>query len=143
KDKGVMDSIRNRTGAYASVRDNVTGLFRESRLSDYFGLENRSRHMVNLRIAYRFVPWDVTANIRVNYRGKYGFVDRNNNRFLDRYDTFVAGHCLVNAGVEKKLMKQHLSVQLTADNIADHTDRLMPGQPGRVLLMGLTYRFYN
>ncbi len=143
KDRGVMDSIRNGTGAYASIRDNATGLFRESKLSDYFGLENRSRHMANLRVAYRYTPWDMTANVRVSYRGKYGFVDRNNNRFLDRYDTFVNGHFLVNAGVEKKLMKQHLSVQLTADNMMDYTDRLMPGQPGRVLLLGLTYRFYK
>ncbi|SJN22769.1 TonB-dependent receptor; Outer membrane receptor for ferrienterochelin and colicins [Sphingobacterium sp. JB170] len=143
KDKGVMDSIRNSTGAYGSVRDNATGVFRDSRLSDYFGLENRSRHMANLRVAYRFAPWDITANIRVNYRGKYGFVDRNNNRFLDQYDTFVNGHFLVNAAIEKKLIKQHLSLQLTADNITDYTDRLMPGQPGRVLLMGLTYRFYK
>lgn len=143
KDKGVMDSISNGIGAYASIRDNATGLFRKSKLSDYFGIENRSRHMANLRLAYNYTPWDITANIRVNYRGKYGFVDNNNNRFLDQYDIFVAGHFLVNAGIEKKLMKQHLSVQLTADNIMGYTDRLMPGQPGRVILLGLKYRFYK
>ncbi|WP_223150978.1 TonB-dependent receptor [Flavobacterium ajazii] len=143
KDRGVMDSISNGTGAYASIRDNATGLFRKSRLSDYFGIENRSRHMANLRAAYNYTPWDITGNIRVNYRGKYGFVDSNNNRFLDQYDIFVKGHFLLNAAIEKKLMKQRLSLQLTADNIMDYTDRLMPGQPGRVLLLGLKYRFYK
>lgn len=143
KDRAVMDSISNGTGAYASIRDNATGLFRKSKLSDYFGLENRSRNMGNLRIAYNYSPWDVTANVRMNYRGKYGFVDNNNNRFLDEYDIFVDGFFLFNAGIEKKLMKQHLAVQLTADNIMNYTDRLMPGQPGRVLLIGLKYRFYK
>lgn len=143
KDKGVMDSIRNGTGAYASIRDNATGLFRQSKLSDYFGIENRSRHMANIRLAYSYTPWDISTNVRVNYRGKYGFVDSNNNRFLDQYDTFVNSHFLVNAGIEKKLMKQRLSIQLTADNIMNYTDRLMPGQPGRVVLLGLKYRFYK
>lgn len=143
KDRGVMDSISNGTGAYASIRDNTTGLFRKSRLSDYFGIENRSRHMANIRAAYNYMPWDITGNIRLNYRGKYGFVDSNNNRFLDQYDIFVDGHFLLNAAIEKKLMKQRLSLQLTADNIMNYTDRLMPGQPGRVLLLGLKYRFYK
>ncbi|MEL1254142.1 TonB-dependent receptor [Flavobacterium sp. DGU38] len=143
KDRGVMDSISNGTGAYASIRDNATGLFRRSKLSDYYGIENRSRHMANLRASYSYIPWDISANVRVNYRGKYGFVDNNNNRFLDQYDIFVAGHFLVNAAIEKKLLKQRLSVQLTADNIMNYTDRLMPGQPGRVVLLGLKYRFYK
>lgn len=143
KDRGVMDSISNGTGAYASIRDNVSGLFRKSKLSDYFGLENRSKHMANLRLAYNYTPWDITGNIRLNYRGKYGFVDSNNNRFLDQYDTFVDGFFLLNAGIEKKLMKQHLSIQLTAENIMNYTDRLMPGQPGRVVLLGLKYRFFK
>ena len=143
KDRGVMDSIRNSTGAYAYVRDNASGLFRESRLSDYFRLENRSRHMANARIAYHYSPWNISANIRVNYRGRYAFGDRNNNRFIDPYDTFVKGHFLVNAGIEKKLLKEKVSIQLTADNILDYTDRLMPGQPGLVILAGISYRFYK
>ncbi|MFD2940251.1 TonB-dependent receptor [Flavobacterium notoginsengisoli] len=143
KDRGVMDSISNGTGAYASIRDNATGIYRKSKLSDYFGIENRSRHMANLRAAYTYEPWDITGNIRINYRGKYGFVDSNNNRFLDQYDIFVDGHFLLNAAIEKKLIKERLSLQLTADNIMDYTDRLMPGQPGRIMLLGIKYRFYK
>lgn len=142
KDKGVMDSIRNGSGAYASIRDNATGLFRKSTLPDYFGLENRSRHMANLRISYSYTPWDINASIRINYRSKYGFSDSNNNRFLDRYDTFVKQHYLMNVSMEKKLLQQRLSLQLTADNIMGYTDRLIPGQPGRILLLGIGYRFY-
>ncbi|WP_437919339.1 TonB-dependent receptor [Sphingobacterium sp. LRF_L2] len=143
KDKGIMDSIRNGTGNYAFVRNNATGEDRASALSDYFGLENRSRHMANFRVFYRYSPWDISANIRVNYRGKYAFGDANNNQFIDPYDTFVHGYFLVNAVLEKKLIKQRLSIQLTADNIMDYTDRLILGQPGRVLLLGLSYRFYR
>lgn len=143
KDKGVMDSIRLGKGAYSHLYDPKTGMDRESKLSDYWGIENRSRHMANLRVAYRYPLWDLNTNVRLNYRGKYAFDDLNNNRFIDPYDIFVKGHFLLNASVEKKLMNQRLGIQLTADNIMDYVDRLMPGQSGRVLLLGLSYRFYK
>ncbi|WP_243732524.1 TonB-dependent receptor [Pedobacter metabolipauper] len=143
KDKGVMDSIRLGKGAYSRVLDFKTGMDRPSKLSDYFGIENRSRHMANIRMSYRYPLWDLTASVRLNYRGKYVFDDLNNNRFADPYDTFVSGYFLLNAALEKKMMNQHISIQLTADNVMDYTDRLMPGQSGRLLLLGLSYRFYK
>lgn len=143
KDKGVMDSIRNGIGAYARILDFSTGMDRRSKVSDYWGVENRSRHMANIRASYRYPLWDITASVRLNYRGKYAFDDLNINHFADRYDTFVNGYFLLNAALEKKILNKHLSMQLTADNMMDYTDRLMPGQLGRVLLLGLSYRFYK
>jgi len=144
KDLSVIDSIK--TGHYPynqNIHDAATGNSYAPKPSDYWGIENRSRHMANFKAFYNYRPWDASLNIRINYRGKYPFGDRNGNQFIDRYDTFVNGFFMFNAAFEKKLMKQHLSIRLTADNIFNYTDRLMPGQPGCVLLAGLTYRLYK
>ncbi|WP_175635841.1 TonB-dependent receptor [Pedobacter ghigonis] len=144
KDLSVIDSIK--TGHYPynqNIHDPATGKSYPPGTADYWGIENRSWHMLNVKAFYNYRPWDASINLRVNYRGKYPFGDRNGNQFIDRYDTFVNGFFLFNAAVEKKLMKQHFSIRLTADNILNYTDRLMPGQPGRVFLLGLTYRLYR
>ncbi|MEE1896968.1 TonB-dependent receptor [Flavobacterium rakeshii] len=144
KDLSVQDSIRAGNWPYnQNIHDPVTGNSYPPKVSDYWGIENRSRHMYNLRAFYLHKPWDLSANIRVNYRGKYPFGDRNGNHFIDRYDTFVQQYYLVNATLEKKIWKRHLSIRLTLDNIFDYTDPLMPGQPGRIVLAGLSYHFFK
>lgn len=143
KDQSVKDSIATGNWPYYNLRNPATGETFTSKPSDYWGIENRSRHMANLRLFYHYRPWDLGLTFRVNYRGKYPFEDTNSNYYIDRYDTFVDGFFLFNASVEKKLWKQHLALQVTAENIADYTDYLMPGQLGRVILVGLTYRFFK
>ena len=143
KDRGVMDSIRGGGYPYNKVRNSNTGETVASKVSDYIGLENRSRHMANVRVFYEYTAWGINATFRVTYRSKAGYDDANNNRFLDRYDTFIAGYAMLYASLEKKCCKGHLSVQLTADNLMNYTDMLMPGQPGRILMAGLKWRIFK
>jgi outer membrane receptor for ferrienterochelin and colicins len=144
KDRGVIDSIKAGTGNYAQVYDTDTRQVRRSKVSDYFGLTNRSRHMANVKFTYEYEPKGITGTFRVNYRGKYGFQEANlSNQFLDPYDTYVSSFFLLNASVQKKLMNNHFSVQLTADNIMNYRDQLMPGQSGRTVMLGLNYRFFK
>lgn len=144
KDRSVEDSIRVGHFPYnQNIHDATTGTSYAPKPSDYWGIENRSRHMGNLRAFYVYRPWDISINARLSYRGKYPFGDLNGNQFIDRYDTFVNGYFLFNGAIEKKLLKQHLSLRITADNIMDYTDRLMPGQMGRIILAGLSYRFFK
>lgn len=143
KDRGVMDSIRAGGYPYNKVRNSNTGETVASKVSDYIGLENRSRHMANVRVFYEYAAWGINATFRVTYRSKAGYDDANNNRFLDRYDTFIAGYAMLYASLEKKCCKGHLSVQLTADNLMNYTDMLMPGQPGRILMAGLKWRIFK
>jgi outer membrane receptor for ferrienterochelin and colicins len=143
KDRTVIDSIKAGTGAYARVYNPNTSESRRSTVSDYFGLTNRSRHMANIRFSYEYEPKAITASFRVNYRGKYGFSESNrNNGFLDPYDTYVDAFFLFNASVQKTLLNKHFAIQLTADNILNYRAELMPGQPGRMILVGLNYRFF-
>ncbi|PZR20393.1 MAG: TonB-dependent receptor [Flavobacterium psychrophilum] len=144
KDLSVKDSIRAGRWPYnQNIHDPATGNSYAPKVSDYWGIENRSRHMFNIRAFYTYKPWDLSANIRVNYRGKYPFGDRNGNHFIDKYDTFVAQYYLINAAIEKKLLQRHLSLRISVDNLFDYTDPLMPGQPGRIILAGISYRFFK
>lgn len=142
KDKGITEQIEQGEYPYNKIRNSNTGETRNSVKSDYIGLENRSRHMLNANFTYR-APWNMTVSMRANYRSKYGWGDDNNNQFLDQYDIFVRGFVLVYSSVEKRLMKDRLSVILSGENLFNYTDPLMPGQTGRTLVAGLTWRLYK
>lgn len=141
KDRAVIDSIAMRSPRYDTVRSFPT--LRASTSKDYFGLPNRSRHMANVQVFYEIKPLGLNCSIRASYRGKYGFLDTDNNGFIDPYDVFVKGYTLLNVSVQKKLWKEKLTLQVTIDNITNHTDYLMPAQPGRLILAGATWHFFD
>lgn len=144
KDLSIKDSISAGKWPYSqNIHDPATGNSYKPRPSDYWGIENRSRHMANVAVFYNYSPWKLNANIRINFRGKYPFGDRNGNQFIDKYDIFVQDYWLTNASLEKQLLRDHLRIRLTADNIFNYTDPLMPGQPGRIILAGVSYRFFK
>ncbi|RFS24790.1 TonB-dependent receptor [Chitinophaga silvatica] len=138
KSKDVEDSIRNKSGAYSKVRGE-NGI-RTATINDYFGLPNRSRHMANLQVFYTYRPWGIVASVRGTYRSKYGFLDIDNNGYIDKYDVFVKGYTLLYFSVQKSLIREKLSVKFSIDNLTNYTDYLMPAQPGRVLMGGVSYR---
>ena len=143
-DKGVVDSIKNGTGLYALVYDIRTNEQRKSTRKDYFGMSNRSRHMANVKISYSHERSGYSGSFRVNYRSKYGFMEDNRaNLFLDNYDRFVSSFFLLNLSVQKTFYNKHLQLQVTADNLMDYRDQLMPGQQGRAILAGVSWRFFK
>ncbi len=87
--------------------------------SDYFGLENRSRHTINFKMFYEIPKWDANANLRVVYRSRFGLTDRNGNDLLDDLDnSFVAGYALVNFAFGKTFYKNY-QLQFGANNLLD------------------------
>lgn len=143
-DRGVIDSIRADQGLYGQIYDTKANQLRRSTRSDYFGLANRSRHMANIKFTYEQEKSGLSGSFRVNYRSKYGFMDANRaNNFIDTYDTFVSGFFLFNVSVQKTLYHKHLSLQLTADNLLDYRDQLMPAQQGRAIIGGATWKFFK
>jgi len=140
KDKTIEDEIREGGKYYAPLFDPKTGYVNYTpSAKDYWGLENRSRHMFNLRAFYTYQPWNLSGNVRVNYRGRYPFADRNNNGYIDRFDTFVRGYYLLNAGLEKKLMNNKLSLRFNAENLLNFIDPKVPSQAGRLFFAGIAY----
>lgn len=141
KDLSVLDSIRIGNYPYNQYNNARTGEYRRSKASDYWGIEDRSRHMANLKLLYEYRPWQTSINVRANIRGKYPFQETNGNQFIDNGDKFVPEHTLLNVTIEKSLWNRRLTLRLIADNLLDFTSRYMLGQPGRVILGGLSYRW--
>lgn len=141
KDRDVIDSIKAGTGSYGTIRNPLTGAERRSVTGDYFGLIQRSRHQVNLRVFYSLPVQGLSASVRVNYFGRAPFADQNGNGFVDQYDQFVPGYALVSFGVEKDVLRGRLSVQAGVDNIGGYTNALLPGQWGRQISGGLRWKF--
>ncbi len=142
KDLSVVDSIRAGNWPYSqNIHDPATGNSYPPKPSDYWGIENRSRHMANVRATYQLEPLKTNLSLRANYRGKYPFMDANLNQFIDRFDLFVPHHLLLNATIEKKMLNEKLTLRLTADNILDFTSMYMPGQPGQLFITGISYRW--
>lgn len=140
KDLGVLDSIRAGRYPYNQYNNARTGEYRKSETSDYWGIEDRSRHMANLKMLYECRPWQTSINVRANIRGKYPFQETNGNQFIDDGDKFVPEHTLLNVTIEKALWNRRLTLRLVADNVLNFTSRYMLGQPGRVVLGGFSYR---
>ncbi|AWX43919.1 Vitamin B12 transporter BtuB [Flagellimonas maritima] len=115
-DKDKEDAIEN--GEVFARDPETLETFQLSR-SDYFGLENRSRHTVNFKAFYKIPKWDANANLRVVYRSRFGLTDRNGNDILDDFDnSFVDGYALVNLAFGKTFL-EHYSLQLGVNNLLD------------------------
>lgn len=142
KDRTVGDEIKEGGKFFNPLFDPNTGYVNYNpSAGDYWGIENRSRHMFNARVFYTYSPLQLSANVRVNFRGRYPFSDKNNNGYMDRFDTFVKKHYLLNAGLEKKLMERRLSLRLMVENILNFVDQKAPAQPGRMFFAGAAYHF--
>lgn len=141
QDLSVLDSIAAGNYPYNQINDPATGEYRKSEKSDYWGIEDRSRHMFNLKARYEYRPWGLHINTRINFRSNTPFQEYNGNQFIDRYDIFVPYHTLVNVTLEKSIMDRKLTFRLIGDNLFDFTSRYLLGQPGRVIMGGISYRW--
>ena len=113
-DKDKEDAIAN---GEIFARDNQTLATVRLNSNNYFGLENRSRHTLNLKAFYDIPKWQTNANLRVIYRSKFGLTDRNGNDILDDFDNaFVRGYALVNFAMTKTFYK-HYQLQVGANNL--------------------------
>ncbi|WP_420320306.1 TonB-dependent receptor plug domain-containing protein [Flagellimonas sp.] len=103
--------------------------------SDYFGLENRSRHTLNFKAFYEIPKWKANANLRVTYRSKFGLTDRNGNEVLDDFDdSFVDGYALINLAFGKTFFK-HYQLQFGANNLLDFKgDNPLAAQDSEILI---------
>ncbi|RDY59258.1 TonB-dependent receptor plug domain-containing protein [Flagellimonas nanhaiensis] len=117
--------------------------------SDYFGLENRSRHTFNFKAFYEIPEWNANANIRVTYRSRFGLTDRNGNDVLDEFDdSFVKGYALVNLAFGKTFF-EHYRLQAGANNLLNFKgsnplatqDSELLINPGIQLFMRLNFQF--
>ena len=142
KDKDVLDAL---DAGKVFAKDLATGVSYKLKKNEYGGLLNRSNHTANLKL---FVTnfWDKTsANVRVLYKGRFGFNDYNNNQILDIDKEYIPGYFLVNTGIQKELLDKKITVQFGVDNLLDFTyatpEYTISSLPGRTFFSSFTFKF--
>jgi outer membrane receptor for ferrienterochelin and colicins len=130
KDKAVIDQLE---AGEIYARDAKTNITRRVKESEYGGLFNRSRHMLNAKVFYENAAAGLTASVRAIYRGRYGFADANNNVILDDDSEYVDGYVVYNVSVGKTFMNA-LKAQVGCDNLFNYTNnQYIPSLAGRLL----------
>jgi len=105
---------------------------------DYYGLYNRSKNNINLKLNYLFND-ELSLYFKSRFRSKYGLTDSNGNNLLDDYDKFVESHIISDLSISQKFRK--LNITVGADNLFNYTDpENIPNYPGRIIYSKLSYK---
>ena len=120
--------------------DVVDGVVVKKEKTSYVPMFNRSRYTGNLKLFYASERLGLDANIRVQYRGAYGFVDLNGNNRIDSRET-VNGYTIINSSLAKTF-KQQYRIQIGINNVTNVTDpQRLPSNPGRILYAQVSLDF--
>ncbi len=133
-DEAVLDGLSK--GQYFA-RDANLNTYKVTR-RDYGGLMNRSRHMANAKLFLAHARTGLSGNVRVVYRGRYGYLDRNGNAILDADNEYVKGFATLNLSLGKTFLNQQLAFQAGCDNILDTRRAEVSTMPGRLLWVSAT-----
>jgi|YNPMSStandDraft_1061717.scaffolds.fasta_scaffold00016_33 outer membrane receptor for ferrienterochelin and colicins len=114
---------------------------RRVKISEYGGLWNRSKHSANFKIEYDNRELGLNAFLRGNYRGRYGFKDKNYSNVLDQDNEYAPDYSIWNLTVTKELM-YNFSMQIGCDNIFDLKKPMyLPSNPGRTFYINIIYNY--
>ncbi|CAM1357685.1 TonB-dependent receptor plug domain-containing protein [Tenacibaculum halocynthiae] len=96
------------------------GVSQQLNASSYFGLVNRSKHMLNAKLFYENFEHNFSMNIRGVYRSKYAPFDTNGNLLIDDFDNFVVANTQINTAVTKEFLG-FMNLQVGVDNLFNST----------------------
>ncbi len=113
---------------------------KQLKAEEYFGLFNRSRHMVNMKLFYRIPQWGLDMNLRAVYRSKYGLSDSNGNSYLDSNDQFINGYTLWNFAANKTFYRNY-QLSLGVNNLLNYTNKRITNIPGRIIYAKVYIKF--
>ena len=141
EDKAVVEALE---AGQIFGRDAQTGQARRLERRDYGGLMNRSRHQANLKLSFQY-PKHWEGSLRLLYRGRFGFGDRNGNLILDAAEEYVRGHALLNLSLGKAWgQNQRFRLQIGVDNLLNYRDPLyLPGLPGSLYWLNFSTRIFK
>ncbi len=109
---------------------------------DYGGLFGRSKNMANLKLFYEGKK-GFNTNLRVIYRGLYGFGDRNGNLVLDEENEYVQGYATLNLAASQEFYKKKFRGQIGIDNLFNYTDfQNIPNLPGRLVWVSVQWNIF-
>lgn len=137
KDKDIIDNIKNNK---IVKRDPVTYMSSYVSPEEYGGLFNRSRHSANVQLMFSNKHHWLTASLRANYRGRFGYSDVNGDNILDDNREYVKGYVMLNASVSMA-MRNGIRLQTGSDNILNHIDKdKLPNLSGRVYFINCSIK---
>ncbi len=117
------------------------GVLRTVKLSEYGGLFFRSAHSGSIRVFYTIPDWNLSLNLRGNYRSRYGFADLNSNQILDDDSEYIHGYSIWNFNFSKDILKYFI-FQAGVDNIFNYSGlKLMNLSPGRTFYINLVFKY--
>lgn len=137
-DKEVLDRIKREQ--ILGQRPGTTTSEKVKR-GDYGGLNDRSKHMAQLKIFYEKDSW--FATIRGLYRSRWGVRDVDGNLILNRDDEYEPGFVQANISGGKTFSN---GIQLKAgiDNITNYRNiSYLPNQAGINYYVSITYDFFK
>ena len=105
------------------------------KVSDAYGLPNRSRHNLNFKLSFLEKYF-----LRVIYRSSYGIFDTNGNNIIDKFDSsIVPQSAIINISYRYNLLNK-IEMQLTVKNVANFRNiELVPNIFGREIYAKINY----
>lgn len=113
----------------------------EVKRDDYGGLNDRSKHMANLKLFYEKDNWFATT--RAIYRSRWGVADKDGNLVLNRDDEYANAFVQVNisGGIT---FKNGIGLKAGVDNLLNYRDtQYQANQPGVTYYTTLSYSLQN
>ena len=102
---------------------------------------NRSKYTSNFKVFYTHEPSGLEYSFRVQYRGKYGFSDRNQNLIVDS-DEYAEPISIINTSLAKTFYERY-KLMIGVKNLNDFTNETeLPSNPGRTYYVQLNIKLY-
>lgn len=109
--------------------------------SDYGGLQDRSKHMANLKLFYENNTWFATA--RALYRSRWGIADADGNLILNRNDEYAKGYVQLNISGGKSF-SNGIQIKAGIDNLTNFRNEMyITSQPGVTYYFSMAYQFFK
>ena len=133
-----LDARRQISKEYDDVVDGkVVTVTRTS----YETMFNRSKYTSNFKVFYTHEPSGLEYSFRVQYRGKYGFSDRNQNLIVDS-DEYAEPISIINTSLAKTFYERY-KLMIGVKNLNDFTNETeLPSNPGRTYYVQLNIKLY-
>lgn len=142
KDKKVVKQLKD---GELFAKDLESGVSYKIPKNGYGGLLNRANHNANFKIFATDIWKGIDANIRVLYKGKFGFADLNNNQILDVEQEYVPGYFLMNVTIQKTFLDKKMNIKFGVDNLLNYTyatpEFTISSLPGRIFYTSINYKF--
>ncbi len=136
-DKQQINDIKN---GLVYTKD-ASGISRKMSITEYVGLPNRSKHMMNVKLSYERNNFFI--NVRNIYRSKWAVVDKDGNGLYNSNDEFADGYVQVNSSLGK-YFNNGFTIQGGCDNILNYNDPVnLPNMAGRAFYISINYQLTN